>query len=156
MLRTELRANWRICLENIVDAFHPVTAHASVTTAAAAAWGQPPEGTPVPLALRQLLPFGSGNSFYEQMGARRLPHGHGVRGTQHSIHSGYAALGDYRNALAAAHGAERADQGLGFVPRNVVCYPSMASKGAPQVMRVLRPLAADRTVVDSGENTCRL
>jgi phenylpropionate dioxygenase-like ring-hydroxylating dioxygenase large terminal subunit len=149
VLRTEFRANWKIYFENIVDALHPVTAHASVTTAASAAWGQPPEGTPVPLALRQLLPFGSGTTFYEQMGARLLPHGHGVLGTQHSIHSGYAALGDYRDALVAAHGAERADQVLGFVPQNVVFYPSMALKGAPQVMRVLRPLAADRTVVEA-------
>jgi hypothetical protein len=38
---------------------------------------------------------------------------------------------------------------LAFAPQNVVFYPSMALKGAPQVMRVLRPLAADRTLLEA-------
>jgi hypothetical protein len=38
---------------------------------------------------------------------------------------------------------------LSFVPQNVVFYPGIAIKGAPQVMRVLRPLAVDRTLVEA-------
>lgn len=149
VLRTEFRANWKIYLENINDAFHPVTTHASATQSAQGAWGTPPEGTPVPLAMKQLLPFASGYGFFEQMGGRVLPGGHSLLGTQHSIHSSYSGLGGYHGALQAAHGAERADAVLRFAPQNVVFYPSMALKGTPQVMRVLRPLAADRTVVEA-------
>lgn len=149
LLRTEIRANWKIYLENVNDAFHPVTTHASVSTSAQAVWGTPPDGTPVPLAVRQLLPFASGYGFFEQMGARLLPHGHSVLGTQASLHTAYTGLGAYGDALAAAHGAERAAQVLAFAPQNVVFYPSMALKGAPQVLRVLRPLAADRTVLEA-------
>lgn len=149
VLRTEFRANWKIYLENINDAFHPITTHASVSESAAQVWGTPPEGTAVPLAMKQLLPFASNYSFFEQMGARLLPHGHSVLGTQHSIHTSYAGLGDYGEALRAAHGAERAEAVLRFAPQNVVFYPSMALKGAPQVMRVLRPLAANRTVLEA-------
>jgi hypothetical protein len=126
-----------------------VTTHASVTQSAAEVWGTPPEATPVPLAMRQLLPFAGGYPFFEQMGARVLPHGHSLLGTRHSIHSGYAGLGDYGAALATAHGPERAQAVLAFAPQNVVFYPSMALKGAPQVMRVLRPLAPDRTVLEA-------
>ncbi|MBL8340711.1 MAG: Rieske 2Fe-2S domain-containing protein [Rubrivivax sp.] len=149
VLRTEFRANWKIYLENINDAFHPITTHASVSEAATAVWGTPPPQTPVPLAMRQLLPFTAGYTFFEQMGARLLPHGHSLLGTRHSIHTSYADLGDHGAALRAAHGDERAAQVLAFAPQNVVFYPSMALKGAPQVMRVLRPLAHDRTVLEA-------
>ncbi len=149
VLRTHVRANWKIYLENINDAFHPVTTHASVTQSAQSTWGAPDADTPVPLAIRQLLPFASGYSFFEQMGARVLPHGHSVLGTQASLHSSYSALGDYAQALQAAHGETRAQQVLAFAPQNVVFYPSMALKGAPQVMRVLRPQAANHTVLEA-------
>lgn len=149
VLRTEFRANWKIYLENINDAFHPIATHASVSESAAQVWGQPAAGTPVPLAMRQLLPFAADHSFFEQMGARLLPHGHSILGTRHSIHTRYADLGDYGQALRAAHGEARAEEVLKFAPQNVVFYPGMALKGAPQVMRVLRPLAAARTVLEA-------
>lgn len=149
VLRTEFRANWKIYLENINDAFHPITTHASATQSAQGAWGTPPEGTAVPLAMKQLLPFGSGYGFFEQMGGRVLPGGLSLLGTQHSIHTPYADLGDYGAALRAAHGPERAAAVLRFAPQNVVFYPAMALKGTPQVMRVLRPMAADRTVLEA-------
>lgn len=149
VLRTRFRANWKIYLENVNDAFHPVTTHASVTQSAQAVWGTPPAGAPVPLTMKQLLPFAAGYAFFEQMGARVLPHGHSVLGTQASLHSSYSAGGDHAQALHAAHGDARAQAVLAFAPQNVVFYPSMALKGAPQVMRVLRPQAADDTVLEA-------
>lgn len=149
VLHTEFRANWKVYLENVNDAFHPVTTHASVTQSAAGVWGDPPAGTPVPLAMRQLLPFAGGYDFFERMGGRVLPHGHSLLGTQVSLHTGYADLGDYGQQLQAAHGAERADAALRFSPQNVVFWPTMALKGAPQVMRVLRPLSAGRTRLEA-------
>jgi phenylpropionate dioxygenase-like ring-hydroxylating dioxygenase large terminal subunit len=149
VLQTLVHANWKIYLENVNDAFHPVTTHASVTQSAQAVWGERPEGEPKPAAMQQLLPFGSGYEFFDRMGARVLPHGHSILGTRQSLHSAYTSLGDYGQALAAAHGAERAQAVLAFAPQNVVAYPSIALKGVPQVMRVLRPVAVDRTIVEA-------
>ena len=149
VLRTSIHANWKLYLENVNDAVHPVTAHASVTQSAQAVWEAAPENTPVPLALKQLLPFAAGYSFFEHMGARVLPHGHSVLGTQASLHSAYSALGDYAQALSVAHGATRAQAVLAFAPQNVVFYPSMALKGAPQVLRVLRPQSVNHTVLEA-------
>jgi nitrite reductase/ring-hydroxylating ferredoxin subunit len=149
VLRTEFQANWKIYLENVNDAFHPITAHASASQSAGAVWQAQGQGGPPPLAMKQLLPFASGYDFFAQMGARVLPHGHSVLGTRASLHTSYADLGGYGEALHAAHGAARAAEVLAFAPQNVVFYPSMALKGAPQVMRVLRPLAADRTVLEA-------
>ena len=47
--------------------------------------------------------------------------------------------------MHAAHGAVRAEEILERAPQNAVLYPSLAVKGSPQAMRVIRPLAADRT-----------
>lgn len=156
VLRTTFEANWKIYLENINDAFHPISTHVSVTASAERVWRDRPPAAPEaveagapPLAMRQLLPFGSGYDFFKAMGARVLPHGHSLLGTRHSIHTGYADLGDYGRALHAAHGEARTAQVLAFAPQNVVFYPSMALKGAPPVMRVLRPLAAGRTVLEA-------
>ena len=149
VLKTEFRANWKIYLENINDAFHPVTTHASVVQAATSAWGKPAEEAPVPLSMKQLLPFGASYSFFEQMGARLLPGGHSVLGTQQSLHTAYTELGSYEQDLEAAHGHERAHAVLAFAPQNVVFYPSMSLKGMPQVMRVLRPLSAGRTILEA-------
>ena len=149
VLRTEIRANWKIYLENINDSVHPVTTHASATLSARAVWGSPPEGTETPLSMRQLLPFGSGYTFFEKMGGRVLPGGHSVLGTHQSLHTSYSALGDYGAALRQAHGEARAQSVLAFSPQNVVFYPTMALKGVPQVMRVLRPLAHNRTVIEA-------
>ncbi len=186
VLRTTFDANWKIYLENINDAFHPISTHVSVTASAERVWrdarsasafagpsdppsparptgasgapglaaadgrtGDPVAASPPPLAMRQLLPFASGYDFFKAMGARVLPHGHSLLGTHHSIHTGYADLGDYGRALHAAHGEARTAQVLAFAPQNVVFYPSMALKGAPPVMRVLRPLAAGLTVLEA-------
>lgn len=149
VLRTVVNANWKIYLENINDAVHPVSTHQSANDAARGVWARQPEGTPAPLAMQQLLPFGAGHEFFQKMGGRVLARGHSVLGTHHSIHSAYASIPGYAERLRAAHGAARADAVLSFTPQNVVFYPSMALKGAPQVLRVLRPLAADRTLIEA-------
>ncbi len=157
VLRTTVHANWKIYLENVNDAVHPVSAHASANDAARKVWGemsahvsgQTAAQISAPLAVQQLLPFGSGHEFFQRMGGRVLPHGHSVLGTQYSIHSGYASLPGYAEQLRAAHGEARAQEVLAFTPQNVVFYPAVALKGAPQVLRVLRPLAVDRTLIEA-------
>jgi len=48
-----------------------------------------------------------------------------------------------------AYGPERAKKILGTVRHNTVYYPSLTIKGAIQSIRVARPLAADKTVIES-------
>ena len=149
VLRSVVRCNWKIYLENVNDAVHPVSAHQSANDAARKVWDAQPPGTAPTLAVQQLLPFGSGHEFFQRMGGRVLRHGHSILGTQYSIHTGYASLPGYPEQLRAAHGDARAQQVLSFTPQNVVFYPALALKGAPQVLRVLRPLAVDRTLIEA-------
>lgn len=149
ILKNVVRANWKTYLENINDTVHPLSTHESATAAAKALWQGRDESEEKPMAMEQILPFGAGHDFFDRMGGRVLPNGHSVLGTQYSLHSGYGRLPDYEAAMRAAHGDERAAEILQRSPQNALCYPSLALKGSPQVMRVIRPLAVDRTLVEA-------
>src|SRR4029077_1444664 len=66
-----------------------------------------------------------------------------------SIHSAYSPIKEYEEAMRGAYGEERAKEILGTVRHNTVYYPSLTIKGAIQSIRVARPLAADRTLIES-------
>jgi hypothetical protein len=136
-------------LENINDTVHPVSTHESATGAANKLWLGQPADAPKPMAMEQILPFGSPYEFFDRMGGRVLPNGHSVLGTKFSIHSAYGQVEDYEAAMRAAHGAERAMEVLQRSPQNAILFPSLSIKSSPQAIRVIRPLAVDRTLVEA-------
>ena len=148
VLRSVIDCNWKVYLENINDGVHPVSTHESVARAARDAAGTLPADSPLPMALEQLLPFGASYEFFVNAGVRVYPNGHSIFGTRASIHSGYGDLPDYVRAMEAAWGADRARQILAFAPQNSVMFPSLVVKNALQTLRVLRPLAVNRTLVE--------
>jgi hypothetical protein len=83
------------------------------------------------------------------MGVRIYDNGHSYTGVRYSIHSAYSAIGDYERQMEQAYGPERARQILGEVRHNTVYYPSLTIKGAIQAIRVARPIAHDRTLLES-------
>jgi phenylpropionate dioxygenase-like ring-hydroxylating dioxygenase large terminal subunit len=149
VLRNVIRCNWKMYLENINDTVHPMSTHQSAIDAATALWKDRDSDEPKPMAIEQILPFGSGLDFYDRMGGRVQPNGHSVLGTNFSIHSGYAQPPGYAEALRDAHGPERAAEVLERSPQNAILFPSLAVKGSPQSIRVIRPLAADRTLIEA-------
>ena len=148
-LRSLIRCNWKMYLENINDGLHVFAAHESSAIAARAIWAGKPADEPKPMAITQLEGFQLGNEFMDKMGGRVLANGHSVLGTNASIHSHYGEPPEYTAALAKAYGAERAKAILAYMPQNAILYPSIAVKSSPQVMRVIRPLAADRTMLEA-------
>jgi len=149
VLRTTIRCNWKFYLENVNDSVHPVSTHESAVRAAQSVLKGQPADAPKPLAFEQILPFGQKYDFFEQTGGKVFPNGHSITGTRFSIHSGYGSMPEYVAALRAAHGEERATQILERSPQNTVLYPSLALKGSPQTIRVIRPVAVDRTVIEA-------
>jgi phenylpropionate dioxygenase-like ring-hydroxylating dioxygenase large terminal subunit len=147
-LRSLIRCNWKVYLENVNDSLHANVTHESAAIAAEAAWRERGGGTP-PTALEQLLPFGSGEDFWVKMGGRVFANGHSYLGTSQSIHSGYSAVPEYDAAMTAAYGEARAREILSFAPQNMILYPSVALKASPQTLRVIRPLAPDRTLLEA-------
>lgn len=149
VLRNMVNCNWKLYLENINDSVHPVSTHESAVRAAQSVMKGQPEQAPMPLAFEQILPFGQKYDFFHQTGGKVFPNGHSITGTQFSIHSGYGSMPEYVAALEAARGPDRTRQILERSPQNVVLYPSLALKGSPQTIRVIRPVAVDRTVIEA-------
>jgi phenylpropionate dioxygenase-like ring-hydroxylating dioxygenase large terminal subunit len=149
VLRNIVHCNWKMYLENINDTVHPLSTHESATAAANLLWQGKPADAPKPMAMEQILPFGAGYDFFDRMGGRVYPNGHSLLGVNFSIHSGYSALPDYEAAMRAAHGDTRAAEILERAPQNALCFPSLALKGSPQAIRVIRPLAVDRTLIEA-------
>src|SRR5690242_14056931 len=148
-LRYLHNCNWKMFVENLNDTMHPMIAHASSAGTAKKIWEGEPADKPKPMAIEQIAPFASDYKFFDDMGVRVYPHGHGFSGVHFSIHSSYSALGDYEALMKKAYGEERAKKILGTVRHNTVYYPSLTIKGAIQSIRVARPLAADKTVIES-------
>lgn len=148
-MRNIIHCNWKMYLENINDTVHPMSTHESATQAASQLWEGHGPDDPKPMAMEQILPFGAGYDFFDRMGGRVFANGHSVLGVNFSIHSNYAQVPEYEAAMTAAHGAQRAADILQRTPQNAVLFPSLAAKGSPQAIRVIRPLAADRTLVEA-------
>lgn len=148
-LRYLHNCNWKMYVENLNDTMHPMIAHASSAGTAKKIWQDEPAGKPRPMAIEQIVPFANDYPFFDDMGVRVYPHGHSFSGVNFSIHSSYSALGEYEALMKKAYGEERAKEILGTVRHNTVYYPSLTIKGAIQSIRVARPLAADRTLIES-------
>jgi benzoate/toluate 1,2-dioxygenase subunit alpha len=148
-LRFLHNCNWKMFVENLNDTMHPMIVHASSAGTAKRLWEGKPADMPKPMAIEQYAPFANDYKFFDDMGVRVYPHGHGFSGVNFSIHSSYSAITDYEEAMKKAYGEERAKQILGTVRHNTVYYPSLTIKGAIQSIRVARPLAADKTVIES-------
>jgi phenylpropionate dioxygenase-like ring-hydroxylating dioxygenase large terminal subunit len=142
--------NWKFFLENTLDALHPMVAHQSAITAAREVQSELDlKNLSSPFALQMMMPFGASYSFYNEMGQRGAPYGHGDLGNSQSIHSGYESLGDYTALLEAAYGKEKTSQILSTCRNNSVLYPSVMMKAPVSMLRIIRPLAVDKTVLET-------
>ncbi len=149
VLRYMHDSNWKMFVENLNDTMHPMVAHESAAGTAKRLWEGKPEDEPKPMAIEQLVPFASGYGFFDKMGVRVFENGHSYSGVHFSIHSSYSKMPEYEAAMVAAYGEERARDILGTVRHNTVYYPSLTIKGAIQSIRVVRPVAVDKTLVES-------
>lgn len=147
-LRSTIHCNWKMYLENVNDTVHPISTHESAASAAKTVGESISEKERNAVSMEQLLPFGANYSFYAKMGARVLENGHSVLGTQASLHSAYAPIPGYEQMLSEAHGETRTREVLAFSPQNMVLYPSLAIKANPSLLRVLRPIGADKTLLE--------
>ncbi len=148
-LRYMHNSNWKMFVENLNDAMHPMVAHESSAGTARELWKDQPPDAPKPMVIEQFLPFVSNYEFFDKMGVKIYDNGHSYTGVNFSIHSSYSAIPEYAAQMEAAYGPERAQAILGESRHNTVYYPSLTIKGAIQTIRVVRPIAVDRTLIES-------
>ena len=148
-LRYMHNCNWKMLVENQTDTCHPMVAHESSAGTAVNVWKNAPPGTKKPMAVEIFAPFMSPYEFFENMGIRVWPNGHGHTGVHHSIHSDYSAIPGYFEKMVAAYGEERAKRILGENRHNTVYFPNLMIKGPIQLIRRFKPIAANKTLVES-------
>jgi phenylpropionate dioxygenase-like ring-hydroxylating dioxygenase large terminal subunit len=149
VLRYMHNCNWKMLVENQTDTCHPMVAHESSAGTAIDVWKNAPPGTQKPMAVEIFAPFMSPYEFFENMGIRVWPNGHGHTGVSHSIHSDYSAVPGYYEQMVAAYGEEKAKTILGENRHNTVYFPNIMIKGPIQLLRVFKPISANRTMVES-------
>ncbi|GIX17498.1 MAG: oxidoreductase [Rhodothalassiaceae bacterium] len=150
VLRYVHNSNWKFFVENLNDMLHPMVAHRSSSrTARIVAKQELDGGREVPAAIEILGPFTNTYRFFDEMGVHAFAYGHSYSGGRVSIHSGYREIPEYVAALEKACGAERTREILSMQRHNTVIYPSLTVKGPIQTIRVVRPLAVDRTLIES-------
>jgi benzoate/toluate 1,2-dioxygenase subunit alpha len=149
VLRYLHNCNWKMFVENLNDTMHPMVVHESSAGTAKKLWEGKPADLPKPMAVEQFVPFVSDYKFFDDMGVRVLENGHGWSGAKFSIHSNYAPIPGYDELMIKAYGEQRAHEILGTVRHNTVYYPSLTIKGAITAIRVARPIAADKTLIES-------
>ena len=150
-LRFMHKCNWKMLVENQTDTCHPMVAHESSAGTAIKLFENSnwPDDKPKPAAMQIIAPFMSPYEFFEEMGIRTWPNGHGHTGVHHSIHSAYSDVPGYLESMNAAYGEERAQQILGENRHNTVYFPNIMIKGPIQQLRNFIPLGPDKTLVES-------
>jgi len=146
--------NWKLMLENHLDGAHPAWVHASSVAVARNAPdpGKPGEEHYYDIAVRQMRQNGAPDAVWEGTGMWTTPLGHGYMGDYHDDDRLVAGLGnpvfdDYRRRLAADVGEKRADQILRVTLWNTIVYPNCSFMSQFRQLRIIHPLAVDRSVV---------
>lgn len=149
VLRYLHKCNWKMLVENQTDTCHPMVAHESSAGVAADVWKNAPPDATKPMAVEIFVPFMSSYEFHESMGSRIWPNGHGHTGVHHSVHSDYSSVPGYYEMMEEAYGADRAKAVLNENRHNTIYFPNTMIKGPIQLLRLFKPLAPDRTLVES-------
>jgi phenylpropionate dioxygenase-like ring-hydroxylating dioxygenase large terminal subunit len=146
--------NWKLMLENHLDGAHPAWVHAS---SVAVARGAPEPGKPgeehyFDIAVRQMRQNGAPDAVWEAIGMWTTPHGHGFMGDYHSddrlvVGMGNPVFDEYRKRLAARVGEKEADRILRVTLWNTIVYPNCSFMSQFRQLRIIHPLAVDRSVV---------
>jgi phenylpropionate dioxygenase-like ring-hydroxylating dioxygenase large terminal subunit len=146
--------NWKLMLENHLDGAHPAYVHASSVAVARAA---PEPGKPgaehyYDIAVRQMRQNGAPDAVWERTGMWTTPLGHGYMGDYHDDSRLVAGLGnpvfeEYRKNLAEKVGQKEADRILRVTLWNTIIYPNCSFMSQFRQLRIIHPLAVDRSAV---------
>jgi phenylpropionate dioxygenase-like ring-hydroxylating dioxygenase large terminal subunit len=139
-------SNWKLFLENMLDTAHAAATHESSWTAAKQTVQKRFNGK-APFQLHIIEGNGEPAAFWESLDFKCFKYGHSYFDAIFTPPSDDVSL-EYRGRLVAAYGEERAKQILAVNRHNTVIYPSCSPHVGFQQMRVIRPLAVNRTLVE--------
>jgi len=153
VFRHTYNGNWKLYLENLCDAAHPWFTHRSSIDAAQQQNDDVFSDGFGEIAIRQMRQNGAPYSFWEsQVGIWTYPNGHSFLGDYHDDAKLVAAMNDpvfrdYIATLEAKKGKEKAKKILEVRRWNSNIYPNLSFMSQFQQLRVIYPVAVNRTLV---------
>ncbi len=145
--RVVQRSNWKFFMENQIDAVHPSVTHMSTGQAAAEVERKIQRETgEKPLHYHMLSAFTTPFEKWDTLVNTGYPYGH-------IVFSGYMGLRPtdpdtraHEAVLEQAYGKAKMEEYLDRNIHHVLLYPAVSIQSPLQQLRVLRPVAADRTL----------
>ena len=144
--------NWKLVIENHLDGVHPNYVHISSVQVAQAAPdpGQPEKYSDI--SVRQMRQNGAPEPVWEAIGMWTTDWGHGYMGDYHSDSRLVVGLNnpvfqEYRRRLESRLGEQETDRVLGVTRWNSIIYPNVSFMSQFRQVRIVQPLAVDKTVV---------
>ena len=143
-------SNWKIFLENQLDALHPSVTHQSTGRAALDVENEIKKETGhAPLSYHMLSAFASVTiEKWDDFQTLNYPNGH-------CILTGYMGLRPqdpdtlaYEQSLVDAYGEKRKDEILSTNIHHVLIYPGLSVQSPLQQLRAVRPLGVDKTLTE--------
>ena len=154
VLKHAYNGNWKLMLENHLDGAHPASVHASSVAVARGARepGAPGEERYADIAVRQMRQNGAPDAVWEAIGMWTTPRGHGYMGDYHDDSRLVAGMGnplfdEYRKTLTGKVGQAEADRILRVTLWNTIIYPNCSFMSQFRQLRIVHPVAVDRSVV---------
>jgi phenylpropionate dioxygenase-like ring-hydroxylating dioxygenase large terminal subunit len=151
--RHAYNGNWKLYLENLCDAAHPWFTHRSSIDAAQQQKDDVYSDGMGEIAIRQMRQNGAPYAFWEsQVGIWTYPNGHSFLGDYHDDSKLVAAMNDpmfreYIASLESQKGRQEARRILQVRRWNSNVYPNLSFMSQFQQLRVVHPIAVDRTIV---------
>jgi phenylpropionate dioxygenase-like ring-hydroxylating dioxygenase large terminal subunit len=152
-LRLEYRGNWKMFLENAVDLIHPGFVHRSSVDAARAHPGAAEADGVTQQGAQMFLANGMRAAQWNEVPLHAFPGGHVYmggfyRGGVIAPERADPVFDRYRRALVERHGEEKTAAVLAVDRFNNLVWPNLSLNARFGALRVVRPLAVDRTVVE--------
>jgi len=148
--RVVQKSNWKIFLENQLDALHPSITHESTGMAAKEIERQFEDrtGDAPPMSYGMLSAFTLPFEKWDSLETIGHPHGHCILQGYMGLRPSDPDSVHYEEIMKAAYGAERAEEILGVNIHHVLVYPCLSVQSPLQQLRAVRPLAPDRTLTE--------
>jgi phenylpropionate dioxygenase-like ring-hydroxylating dioxygenase large terminal subunit len=152
-LQLEYRGNWKMFMENALDLVHPGFVHKSSVEAARAHPGLPQADELAQQGAQMFLANGLPGPKWNDVPLHTFPGGHAYMGGFYR--SGVIAperedptFARYRKALVERHGEDKTRRILEVDRFNNLVWPNLSLNARFAALRVVRPIAVDRTVVE--------
>lgn len=147
VFRVWQNSNWKIFFENLNDTSHPMVTHESSVNAAREEHKAKNGDAPMPFELHIIEGNGEPYDFWGKLEMVAYPYGHSYMGAIFQPPTDPVSM-EYQATLEAAKGVEAAHEIMAVQRHNSIIYPSCAPHTSFQQLRVIRPIAPDRTMVE--------